>query len=63
MAPFGSPSVPAGSSARLRQPAAGAPVSLRRIPSGFGLRYGLMADVNTRLAPTVPVRPPSPPRR
>ena len=37
MAPFGSPSVPAGSSARLRQTAAGAPVSLRRTPSGFVL--------------------------
>ncbi|UNC52600.1 hypothetical protein D5067_0023645 (plasmid) [Enterobacter huaxiensis] len=45
--PFGSPSVPAGSSAPLRQTAAGAPASLRRTPSGFGLRYGLMADVNT----------------
>lgn len=37
MAPFCSPSVPTGSSARLRQTAAGAPVSLRRTPSGFGL--------------------------
>ncbi|UNC52594.1 hypothetical protein D5067_0023615 (plasmid) [Enterobacter huaxiensis] len=35
-----------GRRARLRQTAADAPVSLRRTPSGFGLRYGLMAKGN-----------------